>query len=182
MLVIEFLAGPSAGKTTNATTLFSMLKRDGLPNVDFVREYAQQWIHTGCAHKLSSQITVVAHEYERLRCMKEQGCKVLITDASLLLTKVYGAKEVYQEALSGVIDAIRTEFTFKTVYIKRVKPFVEYGRIHNETQSLEIDQQIINICGPFDAEVTGDDEGIKELYELSKGWISEYESCNCTFE
>lgn len=174
MLVIEFLAGPGAGKTTTAAALYTKLKRKSKVNVDFAREGAQHLIHTGCAHKLANQLNIVAHEYDRMLNMKEQGCKVLITDTSMLMTKIYGKGTTYYDPLLEVINKLREEFVIKSVFVNRVKPFIQYGRMQDEEQSKEIDEIIKETCGPFDLTVNGDDTGIKELFKSAKLWINDY--------
>jgi hypothetical protein len=176
MLVIEFLGGPGCAKTTTSVALYSKLKRkSNISGLDFAREGAQHLIHVGCAHKLNNQLTIVAEEYDRLLNMKEQGCKILITDTSLLLTKIYGRNSGFYEPLLEVIEKIREQFIFKSILIERVKPFVQYGRIHNEEESIQIDKEIKELCGPFDLIIPGDDKGIKILYKEVKKWIENLE-------
>ena len=52
----------------------------------------------------------------------------------------------------------------------------DFNNINLESVAKDIDILIKDTCGPFDATVNGDDEGIKVLYKQAKEWIKDYEN------
>jgi AAA domain len=155
MKVVEFIAGPGAGKTTLATRLFSTLKGQCIPGLDFSREMAQEAINMGNKSYLDNQLLILSLEYQkRLSCNKE-GCQLLVTDTSVQLSRFYNQNKEFRKPISNLSFAIRHEFDTITVLVGRDKPFQSYGRVHTEKQALKIDKWVLDNC-IIDYKYTGD--------------------------
>lgn len=86
-MIINFLAGPGAGKSTLAAGLFYKLKMHGI-NCEFVREYAK-YLHWTGELSTTCNTEVTKEQYKRLTAIAN-NVPLVIHDTSLLLGAVYG--------------------------------------------------------------------------------------------
>ena len=163
MRIIEFFGGPGSGKTTTATHAFSAFKQMGI-ECEFVREYAQEAIYCGQKHHLDSQFIVAANQYRKYKEQELAGTKLVFSDTSMLLSKVYGdITHPGRQYLNALIDILQDEFEIVKVFIKRVKEYKTQGRLQTEQEARELDILMKSKCGPFDFAIPGDEQGIKSL-------------------
>jgi nicotinamide riboside kinase len=155
MKIVEFIAGPGAGKTTLATKLFSTLKGQCIQGLDFSREMAQEAINMGNKSYLDNQLLLLGLEYQkRLTCSKG-GCQLLVTDTSVQLSRFYNQNKEFRKPISNLSFAMRHEFDTITVLVGRDKPFQSYGRAQTEKEVLQIDKWVSDNC-IIDYKYTGD--------------------------
>jgi len=143
MTVINIFGGPGAGKSTMASELFVMMKKLGY-KVELVTEFAKDLVYADDNTRLDDQLMVFAEQHHRLFRLKDK-VDFVITDSPLLIAKVYN------KSLNGVIfnpfvDDIFDRYDNINFVLERDDSFYQkYGRIHNLSQSKEIDNRIYNI-------------------------------------
>ena len=141
-LVVNFFAGPGAGKTTAALELTAALKKAGY-TVEYVSEYAKQLVLEGRADELKDQKKVTDGQYallDRIRGTTD----IIVTDIPVLLGLVYGEfndiTPEYAKQIRGYYDS----FDNFNMLVNRPNgaAFQTEGRVHNEKQSIELDGKI----------------------------------------
>lgn len=140
--VINLFAGPSTGKTTLATRLFSELnisKPFGEPSL--LLEYAKELIYQGRFDLLDDQPHVTGEQCRRLSIYID-NVDIVITDSPILLGLVY-SKPHYLEETKKIIDSISDRVENINFFIERMgKEFDPVGRIGNISDAIKKDQEI----------------------------------------
>ncbi len=136
--VVNFFAGPGAGKSTTAASVFSMLKLHDI-NAELVTEIAKDFTWEQRLKTLDNQYYVWAKQQHRLWRVKNE-VDVIVTDCPLLLSLVYGEKK--PECFYDLVVHDFNEYDNINFFIQRSKPFNPKGRNHNEKESKELDIKI----------------------------------------
>lgn len=139
-IVVNFVAGPGAGKSTLAATVFAKLKMLGV-NCELVTEFAKDktWEQNNVA--LSNQIYVFAKQYFRMdRCSGKVD--VLITDSPLIISPMYNKDKDIDEPLNRLVAAINGKYTNLYYFVNRVKRYNPVGRSQTEAESDEISRNL----------------------------------------
>jgi nicotinamide riboside kinase len=148
MYVINFFGGPSTGKSTLATTLFSFLKTKYNLRVEYVHEYAKDLVYEKRNNILQNdQLYVFAKQNHMLKMIElSEQIDIIINDSPILLSSIFGN---INESISKKFDDFIVE-TFKSYnninfLIKRNDSFFQsYGRIEQDVDAAKaIDQLII---------------------------------------
>lgn len=181
-IIIEFVTGPSAGKSTTSFGLAYKFKLAGV-NIEYLPEYAKLLTWRGDFQSLSLQIHVTTEQIRGLYDLsrKENDLKVIISDTSMLLGIIY--KYVWLDGVKYLglgsgdlfdqwIKSIYSEFDIRTYYLKRdlsSHSYNEKGRTQSLEESLEYDERIYDMLIehqiPFtELEYTGD-TGVQALFE-----------------
>lgn len=137
-IVINLAAGPGAGKSTSAASLFSKMKLEG-HKVELVTEYAKDLTYEKNWPTLGNQLKVLGEQHHRLARLKGQ-VDFIITDAPLFLGAIYGDPK-WHPATRVAWD----DFTNVVFQLRRVKPYAAYGRSQTEDEAQHIDRQIQNL-------------------------------------
>lgn len=129
--ILNLWAGPGAGKSTTAALVFGILKSRG-HNVELVREYAKElaWEY-GCIPPHIAQEDIL-FEQARRQDMLQDKVDLIITDSPLRMSVVYGSNPEQVKAFMKGYDQI-------DVFVSRVKPYNQKGRMQTEAQAVEID-------------------------------------------
>ena len=134
-LVVNCFGGPSAGKSTIATGVFSDLKFRGI-NCEYVNEFAKQLVWEERHQTFKDQIYIFGKQYHRIHRLLGQ-VEIIITDSPILLTIVYdGEKRKSLEQL--VIEEHNKMWTYN-VFLNRKKDFNPKGRLHDENEAKTLD-------------------------------------------
>lgn len=145
-LVINFFAGPGAGKTTCAWEVASELKKQGYVT-EYVPEYAKELVWDENLEQLDGSLE---HQQELLgeqehRLQRLVGkVDFIVTDSPILLNPIYldeGRAEAKKEYEESVFQRFSKYNNF-CVFIERGDSFERDGRIHDLNQSRQLDQQI----------------------------------------
>lgn len=174
MKIIEFFGGPGSGKTTSATHCFSAFKRRGI-ECEFTREYAQEAIFAQQTYQLAHQVIVAANQYRKYTELQDAGHKLVFSDSSILLSKIYGAGSPKHDLLLPILDALHGDFEVIKVFVTRSdRPFSQRGRVHTEGQSRELDILIKSRCGPFHYVVDSNIESLNSFVDLLEKDLYDY--------
>jgi len=150
--VINFTAGPSAGKTTNGLLLAGFMKRARM-NVIYLPEVALEMILQGRAAELDDQFYVFGEQHHRLYSAVGQF-DFVVTDSPLFHSMHYvwdGMKKyesgIYKNMMLNnfisVIESTYWMYDNVTFFVDRKdREFVQAVRIHNEEESKSIDGDI----------------------------------------
>ena len=150
-LVINFLAGPGAGKSTLAGSVFAELKWLGI-DCELVTEYAKDKVWEESYKTLANQLYVLGKQSHRNFRLNNK-VQVMITDSSVLMSLLYSTEERHKtpEFIKVTIDEFN-HYNNLNFFIERNDYYVENGRYQTHEEAIEIDNKILNIM---------DDNGIK---------------------
>lgn len=144
-LVVNFMAGPGAGKTTGAWLVAGELKKAGIVT-EYVPEYAKELVWEGRENlldgSLMNQMAVLTEQYRRISrlCGKVD---VIVTDSPLLLIAYY-AKECREDVIHFAQSAAAEMNNFY-IYMYRGTRFEREGRIHSQEESQKIDEELTSM-------------------------------------
>lgn len=141
-LLVNYFAGPSAGKTTAALELTAALKKEGY-NVEYVSEFSKELVLENRIDELSNQEFVTDEQYHRLDRLRN-SVDIIVTDSPVLLGKVYGEKSISEEYSQQIKD-YHNSFENLNLFVARSDTFQTEGRVHNLEQSKELDNKIITM-------------------------------------
>ena len=141
-LLVNYFAGPSAGKTTAALELTAALKKEGY-NVEYVSEFSKELVLENRIDELSNQEFVTDEQYHRLDRLRN-SVDIIVTDSPVLLGKVYGEKSISEEYSKQIKD-YHNSFENLNLFVARGDTFQTEGRVHNLEQSKELDNKIITM-------------------------------------
>lgn len=158
-LIISLFGGPGSGKSTTAAAVFANLKILGY-NVELVREYAKDVVWEGRHHLFGNQLYVFSKQVKRIRDLNGK-VDIIITDSPLLLSLAYNTNEPFE--FKGYVRAVNDQFNNYNVFIERVKPYAELGRMQTELEAMRLDLITFDLVGDFDLSVPGNQEGIEQL-------------------
>lgn len=147
-LVINFFGSPNSGKTVAATSLFSKLKRQHL-DVVLVAEFAHEKVVEENARALQNQLYVFANQQYKIFCAQAHA-KVVVTDSPILLAGVYNSTAI--PALQEVIMDQHRHYNNLNILMELdpSHPYAMVGRIHSMTESITIQNQIIDLLDAHD--------------------------------
>lgn len=141
-IVINLVGGPCCGKSTIASELFSRLKKMGI-KCELCTEYIKEHIYDENNKIITDQIFLFSNVLHRLK-NKLNKVDVIIHDGSLLLNINYDKDNNNQ--LHDLIISEYKKFNNIDFFLNRENiKFENYGRIHNEIESKEIDNNIKNL-------------------------------------
>jgi hypothetical protein len=136
--VINFFAGPGAGKSTTAAAIFSMLKMHNI-NAELVTEIAKDFTWEQRKKTLDNQYYVWAKQQHK--CWRLRGeVDLIINDCPLLLSFIYGENK--PKAFYDLVLSDFNEYENINYFIERNKPFNIKGRNHDENESKILDARI----------------------------------------
>lgn len=140
-LIVNFFAGPGAAKSTMAAHTFAELKWMGL-NCELATEYAKEKVWEGSFGVLNNQRLIYGKQYHMIWRPSEHVA-VVVTDSPVLLSAIY-AKEEDSLFKSLIIEDFK-KFNNMNFFIKRMKPYVQAGRVQNEKEAKDKDDEIKNL-------------------------------------
>lgn len=170
MKIINLYAGPSAGKSTVATELFTTMKKLGY-KVEYIPEVAKNLIYSNDLTKLSDQLLVFALQHHELVKLEHQ-LDYVVVDSPLLLSLVYfKLNSKYDFCLfQELIKDINNSYDNIDIFLDRGEyPFEEHGRIHTLEESLELDLRIKEMLEYFNINFhtfTNNQEIIKNILKI----------------
>jgi hypothetical protein len=178
--VINFCAGPSAGKTTAALRVSSILK-ERRQNVLYVSEIAMSMVVQERLAELDDQLYLLGQQAHQLYAAKDRFDYV-VTDSPLFMGIHYmqkGQKKysgTWKHSLKNMILHTFFQYENYTYFVERGdRKFLQLGRVQDEEESKAIDSEILKILHDNQIDyrsVSGGDEAIDNLED--RGIISRY--------
>ena len=155
MKVINFFGSSGSGKSTSALGLAYELKKRGI-SCEYIPEYAKDLVYSGCQHLLTqNQLFIFGEQHRRMAILKDSEIKYLICDTPILLGLYYGLK--YNTTGPELNNLILKEFNSYdniNIFLTRVAPFQQFGRVETEEESdrnsSEIKQLLLDKHIPFE--------------------------------
>lgn len=166
--VINFFAGPGAGKSSMAYLVAGMLKFMDV-GTEIATEFAKDMVWRNDVNILQNQAYVFAKQYERLWKLKGK-VKYIITDSPILLSLQYQTANEPKSFTEFVLDKFN-EFNNINFFIKRVKKYNPSGRLQTEEESRNIDENVKALLenhGYKYTTIEGTIEGAHKVVELLK--------------
>ena len=138
-LVINIIGGPCSGKSTVAAELFARLKKMGV-HTELAPEYIKDRIYEENLTIPLNQIAVFAMEHYGINT-KIGKVDCIVHDGSFINNEIYNNED--NPEFNAFILAEYKKFNNLDFFIKRGNiEFEDYGRIHNQKQSKELDKII----------------------------------------
>ena len=141
-LIVNCFSGPGAGKSTLAARLYSALKLQHY-DVEYVNEFAKELVYENNTMALANQVFVFGTQLHRMTTAAQSN-GIVICDSPILLSAVYNS-HTSKHLIELVVD-MHERFHNFNIFIKRTEqPHSMVGRVHSLTQSISIDNQIIEL-------------------------------------
>ncbi len=134
--IICLFGGPGCGKSTTAAGIFYELKQKGVL-IELVTEVAKDLVWSQRAQCIKCQPLIFGKQLYRIERLIDK-VDYVVTDSPFLLSALYG-KELYPESFIQAVIDIFNSFDNTNFYLSRNKPYVEVGRMQNETEAKGID-------------------------------------------
>lgn len=168
-LLINLYGGPGSGKSSAMYEITGRLKTMGVA-AEMSPEFVKQKVYSGDKKTFENQLYILGNQsFSQSILIGEVD--VIITDAPLLLNAHYGRNEDYARELLSIVKKFNSSFQEFHFFLRRIKPFFQGGRIHNEEQSREIDKELFSLLttnvgkDDFDI-VNGDSSGTEEIIKF----------------
>lgn len=145
-ILINFIAAPSAGKSTMASLAFVRLKIDH-NKTELVQEYAKELVWAGKLDVLSNQWYVSNKQYKMLKAVYGK-VDYLVTDSPLILggyyNRHYPDNICDRQKTEKMIFEKNNEFNNVYIFLKRNHdlPFEKEGRVHTEQDAVKIEKEL----------------------------------------
>lgn len=142
MKVINFFAGPGAGKSTTACGLFYQLKIAGY-NVELVTEYAKDMTWEQRYNILDDQLYITAKQNRRLARLRG-SVDLVVTDSPLLLGMHYATPDFLNGSYQKMLFELWNTYDNVNFFINRKKEYNPIGRNQTEAEAIVIDLKLRN--------------------------------------
>lgn len=165
MKVVNLIGGPGSGKSTTAAGVFHHLKLMGA-TCELVTEYAKDLSYERRNVALGNQAYVFGKQLQRFHVL-DGIVDLVVTDSPPILGLLY-APEWYPPSFGEFVRFMVGRYDNRYYLLNRKKPFVQDGRHHSESESIELDARIKRLFDehsiPYTA-VDGDESAVGRILE-----------------
>ena len=160
-LVVNFIASPSSGKSTMASSVFSKLKWLGI-DCELVTEFAKELVWEERNETFKNEVYIFAKQFHRIFRLKDK-VQVIITDRPLILSAYYNDKYGMGQfpKLNELVLSQHNQFNNLNFFIERKKPYNPNGRNQTEKESNLMSHEIEHMLKKYDIEYNKID-GVEE--------------------
>ena len=160
-MVVNFFAGPGAGKSTTATALFTLLKLHENIDCELVAEYAKDLVWEERQHTFENQHYIFSKQQHRIWRVANK-VDVVVTDSPMLLSNIY-QRDNTSDSFKKVVLEEFNKYNNLNFFIERRKRYNPVGRNETEEQAHEVDRVIRDYLSKnsvYYYPITGNIEGI----------------------
>lgn len=137
-IVVNFLSGPGAGKSTMAAATFAELKWMGI-NCELAGEYAKDLVWEKRFKTFENQVYMFGKQHHRIHRLLGE-VDVVVTDSPIILTPMYDGEK--REVLTKLVMDEYAKSTNINFFIKRFKKYNPKGRNQTEKEAKAIDKKL----------------------------------------
>lgn len=151
--IINFVAGPGAGKSTLAGELFGWMKRRRY-NCEYVAEFAKDLTWRKASGSLDDQFFIFGEQHHRIYTLLDQ-VDYIITDCPLILSIYYTKFAMSKYKQNPLFEHMMVMFEMQVITITQNfhnnkfffvergdRKFIQAGRNQNEEESRIIDEEL----------------------------------------
>lgn len=143
-LVLNFVGGPGAGKSTLMADVFAELKWNGI-NCEMSSEWIKEKVWEESFKICENQIYIFGKQYHRNKRLTDVD--IIITDSPLILSIIYN--KTLGETFNKLVLEVFNSFDNINYIVDRVKPYNPKGRFQDESEAKIIDQQVHNLLNQY---------------------------------
>ncbi len=170
-LIVNFFAGPGAGKSTLAAGLFYRLKMKGY-DVELVREFAKDATWEDNKTALANQLFISATQHHRQEILMGK-VDVIVTDSPILIGLFY--KNIIDLNVSVAMDKLVLAM-FKgqrnlNFFVDRKKAYNPNGRNQTEAEALAVDVKTKLFLNAHEVgfnHIEGTERGLDEAFRITE--------------
>lgn len=141
--ILNFFAGPGAGKSTTTAQVFADLKKKNF-NVELVTEYAKDLVWEDRMNVLlEDQLYILAKQARKLHRIADK-VDYVITDAPLVQGLMYKPHEYFTGFEPLVVEIFKT-YNNENYFLKRMTKYDPVGRYQDEQGAINIDVQLMEL-------------------------------------
>src|SRR6266404_6007737 len=137
-IVVNFLSGPGAGKSTMAAATFAELKWMGI-NCELVSEFAKDLVWEKRFKTFKNQVYMFGKQHHRIHRLLGE-VDVIVTDSPIILTPMYDVEK--REVLTKLVMDEYAKSNNINFFIKRFKKYNPKGRNQTEKEAKVIDKKL----------------------------------------
>jgi hypothetical protein len=165
MLLVNFFAGPGAGKSTTSAYVFAKLKMAGV-RAELVGEQAKDYVYDKSLDKLDNQILLLGKQFQRTKRLAEGNVEVAISDSPFALSIMYGRDRAYGKELTALVRKLESLYPDTlNIFVKRVKPYQKFGRLQTAEKAAGLDQEALSLVTTLHYTVTGNQAGADDAVD-----------------
>ena len=156
-LVVNFIAAPSAGKSSLMADVFAKLKWKNI-DAEMVTEYAKDLVWEERTQTFKNEIYIFAKQHHRLFRLNNK-VNIIITDRPLILSCYYNRAANGSQLLDQLVLEEFNKFNNLNFFVNRVKPYNPNGRNQTEDESNAIGvslKEMLNENNITYTEITGE--------------------------
>lgn len=136
--IINIYGSPSAGKSTLSAGLFQRMKLAG-KKVELATEWIKEKVYEGATYPFVDELYTFAKQNKKLNQLVGK-VDYVICDSPILLTVVYSTKE--PQIFKQTVYEYYKQYDNMDFLLHRTHEFKEEGRVHNEKESLVVDNKL----------------------------------------
>lgn len=150
--VINFFAGPGAGKSTTAAQVFADMKKQSM-DVELVTEYAKELLAEGRMNVLlEDQVYITAKQARKIKRIEDKF-QFIVTDAPIVQGLLYKPHDYFTGFEPLIVEIFKT-YDNHNFFLKRTTKYDQNGRYQNEQQAIDIDGKLLDILTRHDIPFT----------------------------
>lgn len=145
-LVVNLFGGPGCGKSSMCASVFSYLKWNDI-DCEMALEYAKDCVWSNTKSLLKNQTFIFGQQHNRIFHLLGK-VDVIVTDSPLLLSIIYDSSK--NRNLKELILSEFRKLNNVNYLLLRRKKYNRNGRLQNEKQAKEIDNQLKELLNGYD--------------------------------
>jgi DNA replication protein DnaC len=141
-LVVNIFGGPGSGKSILCASTFSELKWKHI-TAEMALEYVKDEVWEENRNAISNQLFIFGNQHQRIHRLLDK-VDVIIVDSPLLLSILYD-KEKNENFKNYIIEKFNSYRNLNIFLDRNNEEFETKGRLHNLEQSIEKDNEMLQI-------------------------------------